>query len=83
MERGLWRMSSILTVVAAPMKVALVALLALVAAHGTGLTAAVTAITVFGAADLAFALRNIAPRFEATHRVKVTLVMGSTGNLAQ
>lgn len=60
-----------------------VALLALVAAHVTGVTAASPTITVFGAADLAFALRDIAPRFEATHRVKVTLVMGSTGNLAQ
>lgn len=60
-----------------------VALVALVAAHVGGVAAAPATITVFGAADLAFAFRDIAPRFEAAHRVKVTLVMGSTGNLAQ
>jgi molybdate transport system substrate-binding protein len=76
-------MPSILAVVEGPMKVALVALLSLVVSLVTGATAAARpTITVFGAADLAFALRDISPRFEATHRVKVTLVMGSTGNLA-
>lgn len=41
------------------------------------------ALTVFAAADLAFALREIAARFERTHDTKVTLVLGSTGLLAQ
>ena len=40
-------------------------------------------LTVFAAADLAFALREIAANFEKVHAVKVTLVLGSTGHLAQ
>jgi molybdate transport system substrate-binding protein len=40
-------------------------------------------LTVFGAADLAFALKDIVAKFEQTHDAKVNLVMGSTGNLAQ
>lgn len=40
-------------------------------------------LTVFAAADLAFAFREIVPRFEAAHGVTVTLVLGSTGNLAR
>jgi len=40
------------------------------------------ALTVFAAADLAFAFREIVPRFEKALGVKVTLVLGSTGNLA-
>ena len=39
--------------------------------------------TIFAAADLAFALRDLAPRFEKAHGVKVSLVLGSTGNLAR
>jgi molybdate transport system substrate-binding protein len=39
-------------------------------------------LTVFAAADLAFALKEILPLFERAHRVKVTLSLGSTGNLA-
>ena len=35
------------------------------------------------AADLLFALRDIAPAFEQAERVKVTLTFGSTGQLAQ
>ena len=40
-------------------------------------------LTVFAAADLAFALRDLAPRFEKAVGVKVALVLGSTGNLAR
>jgi molybdate transport system substrate-binding protein len=57
-----------------------------------GLTAAVPSpgagtapptLTVFAAADLAFAFRELAPRFEQATGAKVTLVLGSTGNLAK
>jgi molybdate transport system substrate-binding protein len=41
------------------------------------------ALTVFGAADLTFALRELAERFERVAGVKVTLVLGSTGNLSR
>lgn len=40
-------------------------------------------LTVYGAADLAFAFKELAPRFEQAVGVKVTLVLGSTGNLAK
>ena len=40
-------------------------------------------LTVFAAADLAFALRDLVPRFEKAAGVKVALVLGSTGNLAR
>ena len=40
-------------------------------------------LTVFAASDLTFALRELAPKFEQAQRVKVTLVFGSTGNLAR
>lgn len=40
-------------------------------------------LTVFAAADLAFALKDIAAKFEQTHDATVTLVMGSTGHLYQ
>lgn len=39
-------------------------------------------LTVFAASDLTFAFRELVPRFEKAHGVKVTLVLGSTGNLA-
>jgi molybdate transport system substrate-binding protein len=39
-------------------------------------------LTVFAAADLAFAFRELAPLFEKTNGVEVTLSLGSTGNLA-
>ncbi len=41
------------------------------------------ALTVFGAADLAFAFAEIAPLFEQATGARVTLVLGSTGNLAK
>ena len=40
-------------------------------------------LTVFGAADLAFAFREIAPLFEKATGTTVTLVLGSTGTLAK
>jgi molybdate transport system substrate-binding protein len=40
-------------------------------------------LLVAAAADLMFALREIAPLFEREHRAKVTLTFGSTGQLAQ
>jgi len=40
-------------------------------------------LTVFAAADLAFAFREIVPRFEKALGARVTLVLGSTGQLAQ
>lgn len=40
-------------------------------------------LVVAAAADLVFAFREIAPAFERGHRVKVTLTLGSTGQLAR
>ncbi len=40
-------------------------------------------LIIAAAADLAFALREIAPLFEKEHRAKVTLTFGSSGQLAQ
>src|SRR5439155_1290464 len=40
-------------------------------------------LTVFAAADLTFAFRELAPRFEKATGARVTLVFGSTGNFAQ
>src|SRR5438046_7883853 len=40
-------------------------------------------LTVFAAADLVFAFKEIVPRFEKALGVRVTLVLGSTGQLAQ
>ena len=40
-------------------------------------------LTVFAAADLAFAFKEIVPRFEKATSTKVTLVLGSTGNLSR
>ena len=59
-------------------------LLALVvAAMSSGYAQTRPELTVFGASDLAFALKEIAAKFEQAHDAKVTLVMGSTGNLSQ
>ena len=59
--------------------------LALLAACAPGPASAADppSITVFAAADLAFAFKDIAPRFEKALGVRVTLVLGSTGQLAQ
>jgi molybdate transport system substrate-binding protein len=40
-------------------------------------------LTVFAAADLAFALRELTPGIERALSVRVTVVLGSTGNLAR
>ena len=40
-------------------------------------------LTVFAAADLAFALKDIVAKFEKVYDAKVTLVLGSTGQLSQ
>jgi molybdate transport system substrate-binding protein len=40
-------------------------------------------LTVYAAADLAFAFKELVPVFEQTHGSRVTLVLGSTGNLAR
>src|SRR5574342_139736 len=47
-----------------------------------GSAAAAPSLTVFAAADLAFALKDIAPRFERATGVRVALVFGSTGTFA-
>jgi molybdate transport system substrate-binding protein len=39
-------------------------------------------LTVFAAADLAFAFKELVPVFEKAHGVRVALSLGSTGNLA-
>lgn len=44
--------------------------------------AAAAELAVAAAADLTFAFREIGPTFERQHGVKVTFVLGSTGNLA-
>ncbi len=53
-------------------------------ALGPAPTSAVDApsLTVFAAADLAFAFKEIAPRFERAVGVRLALVFGSTGNFA-
>jgi molybdate transport system substrate-binding protein len=48
-----------------------------------GGAAAPPSLTVFAASDLAFAFRELAPRFEQATGARVTLVLGSTGNLAK
>ncbi len=55
----------------------------LAVAPGVAATADPPTLTVFAAADLAFAFREIVPRFEKALGVRVTLVLGSTGQLAQ
>jgi molybdate transport system substrate-binding protein len=40
-------------------------------------------LTVFAASDLAFALKDIVAKFEKAHDAKVSLVLGSTGQLSQ
>jgi len=49
----------------------------------SGASAAPPTLTVFAAADLAFAFRELTPRFEQATGARVTLVLGSTGNLAK
>jgi molybdate transport system substrate-binding protein len=53
------------------------------ASSGGGAAQEPPTLTVFAASDLTFALKELAPAFEQTMKVKVTLVFGSTGNLAK
>jgi molybdate transport system substrate-binding protein len=62
--------------------VVIVATVVLVSA-GRGATQPTPTLTVFAASDLTFALKEVATAFEQTMKVKVTLVFGSTGNLAK
>ena len=53
------------------------------ASSGHGAAQEPPTLTVFAASDLTFALKEIALAFEQAMKVKVTLVFGSTGNLAK
>src|SRR5438445_165865 len=59
-----------------------VALAWLALGPGPAVAAEPPALTVFAAADLTFAFRELAPRFEKATGVRVTLVFGSTANFA-
>ena len=59
------------------------AALVVVAALASHVQAADPTLTVFAASDLAFAFRELIPAFERAMGAKVTLVLGSTGNLAK
>ena len=59
-----------------------VVLSALVVVTGASAAAPRVRLTVYAAADLAFALKEITAAFERTFNVDVILVLGSTGNLA-
>ena len=60
----------------------LLVLLGIALGAGSAVGAPAT-LTVFAAADLAFAFRELIPRFERASGGRVTLVLGSTGNLAR
>lgn len=61
----------------------LIALLVLAAASPASPQPPAPTLTVFAASDLAFAFQEIVPRFEKALGVKVTPVMGSSGNFAR
>ncbi|HET8578658.1 MAG TPA: molybdate ABC transporter substrate-binding protein [Methylomirabilota bacterium] len=61
----------------------LVAMLLGAAASDAAAPSATQPLMVYGAADLAFAFREIAPLFEKAAGARVTVVLGSTGNLAK
>jgi molybdate transport system substrate-binding protein len=67
-----------------PRRVVLLAgvLSALAVVTGASAAAPRVRLTIYAAADLAFALKEIAAAFERTFNVDVILVFGSTGNLA-
>jgi molybdate transport system substrate-binding protein len=60
----------------------ILSLLALAAGRGSA-QPKLPVLTVYGAADLSFAFREIAPLFEKATGTKVVLVLGSTGTLAK
>lgn len=62
---------------------ALLGALVAVGAVAAAVAGAPRPLTVFAASDLAFAFADIVPRFEAASGRRVTLVLGSTGNLAK
>src|SRR5881296_4674022 len=55
----------------------------LVLGPGSTDAASSPSLTVFAAADLTLAFKELAPRFEKATGALVTLVFGSTGNFAQ
>jgi len=59
------------------------ALLVLAAAGPAAAQPSAPTLTVFAASDLAFAFQELVPRFEKALGVKVTPVMGSSGNFAR
>src|SRR5207247_7840882 len=61
----------------------LVILAALLGSLSLPVSAQVADVAVFGASDLALAFKEIVPKFEKALGVKVTIVLGSTGNLAK
>jgi molybdate transport system substrate-binding protein len=67
------------------LRIALCFILGLVATAGGSASAQPKppVLTVYGAADLSFAFREIAPLFEKATGTKVVLVLGSTGTLAK
>src|SRR5216683_1628855 len=65
-------------------RIILLALVLVLAAGPAALAQSTSpAITVYAAADLDMAFREIKPLFEKAAGARVTLVMGSTGNLAR
>ena len=67
----------------AVLRVALVAAVAGTAASAAAQTPSLVALTVFAASDLGPAFKQIVPQFERKAGARVTLVLGSTGMLAQ
>lgn len=61
----------------------IVLVLTLAAARAASAQSAATSLVVYAAADLDVAFREIKPLFEKSTGARVTLVMGSTGNLAK
>jgi len=65
------------------LRVAVVAALASTVASATAQTSSPVALTVFAASDLGPAFKRIVPQFERKASARITLVLGSTGMLAQ
>lgn len=77
------RLTWLRTVDCGPWTLAVVALLAGTAVSGRAQTPSQEPLLVFAAADLGPAFAQIVPQFERKTRADVTLVLGSTGMLAQ
>ena len=65
------------------LRVAVVAAFAGTVASAAAQTPSPAALTVFAASDLGPAFKQIVPKFERKARARITLVLGSTGMLAQ